>query len=244
MLTSFFLDLAAQCQDRLERREAVAFLKALQSLYGAADLSYLCLNLPRNPGPPSFLHCHYSSAAIMQKTSAQTLDTAKLADLGLMQMAVVDWREHERLAIELEMRSAALRASSTPAQGFSFRLNPSYGEVALFGVILRCGASHWPARKAALAEELRILAHYFHSHILRLNGHDSSAEMLISARELECLKWTAEGKTAAEASEILGISERTVRFHLNTAREKMKCANTTQAVAQAIAKNLIKVSDI
>jgi len=156
MLTSFFLDLAAQCEDRLERREGVAFLKALQSLYGVADLSYFCLNLPRNPGPPSFLNCHYSSTATLQKTGPQTLQADKLADLGLLQMAVVDWREHERLTIELELRSASVKASSTPAQGFSFQLNPSYGEVVLFGVILGCGASHWPARKAALAEELRI----------------------------------------------------------------------------------------
>ena len=39
----------------------------------------------------------------------------------------------------------------------------------------------------------------------------------MSARELDCLKWTAAGKTAWEASVILGISEQTVRFHLNTA---------------------------
>jgi DNA-binding CsgD family transcriptional regulator len=30
-----------------------------------------------------------------------------------------------------------------------------------------------------------------------------------------------------------------VRFHLNAAREKLKCTNTTQAVAKAIANQLI-----
>ncbi len=244
MLTSFFLELAEQCDEHLERREGVAFLKALQSLYDATDLSYLCLNMPRPTAPRTFLHCHYSSAAIVQKISASAVDASSLARLGLLHMSVVDWRESERLGIELDLRSSAAKAAAHKAQGASFRLSPSCGEIALLGFALRCGPQAWIAKKAALAQDLRILARYFHGHILRLNGHDSSTEMLISARELECLKWTAEGKTAREASEILGISERTVRFHLNAAREKMKCANTTQAVAQAIAKNLIKVSDV
>jgi DNA-binding CsgD family transcriptional regulator len=74
---------------------------------------------------------------------------------------------------------------------------------------------------------------------MRIYGHDASKEMLISARELDCLKWMAAGKTAWEASVILGISERTVRFHLNAAREKLNCLTTTQAVAKAVSQQLI-----
>jgi DNA-binding CsgD family transcriptional regulator len=55
------------------------------------------------------------------------------------------------------------------------------------------------------------------------------------------LKLPGGGKTAWEASVILGISERTVRFHLNAAREKLNCATTTQAVAKAVAHQLIDV---
>jgi hypothetical protein len=40
-------------------------------------------------------------------------------------------------------------------------------------------------------------------HILRIYGHDAAKDMLISARELDCLKWIAAGKTAWEASVIL-----------------------------------------
>ena len=35
-----------------------------------------------------------------------------------------------------------------------------------------------------------------------------------------------------------GISERTVRFHLNAAREKLQCTTTTQAVAKAVSQQL------
>ena len=89
-----------------------------------------------------------------------------------------------------------------------------------------------------MLRECRILANYFHGHVLRMNGYDTDQDILVSARELDCLKWTAAGKTALEASIILGISERTVRFHLNAAREKLDCVTTTQAVAKAHRKSI------
>jgi DNA-binding CsgD family transcriptional regulator len=49
----------------------------------------------------------------------------------------------------------------------------------------------------------------------------------------------AAGKTAWEVRTILGISERTVRFHLNAAREKLQSTTTTQAVAKAVSQQLI-----
>lgn len=87
-------------------------------------------------------------------------------------------------------------------------------------------------------DELRTLGGYFHAHICRINGCGFERQDL-SERELDCLQWTAAGKTAWEAGVILGLTERTVRFHLNVAREKLKCATTVQAVAKAVGSGII-----
>lgn len=118
-------------------------------------------------------------------------------------------------------------------------LAPRSKEIAFFKLTAAEPLSDWRMQRLELIRECRVLANYFHNHVLRINGYDSEQELLVSARELDCLKWTAAGKTAWEASVILGISERTVRFHLNAAREKLKCTTTTQAVAKAIASQLI-----
>jgi len=105
-----------------------------------------------------------------------------------------------------------------------------------------CEHSSTGARKTLRALRLfRHLHQAVHQRKSRSSrcGCDSEDDILLSARELDCLKWTAAGKTAWEASIILGISERTVRFHLNTAREKLNCATTTQAVAKAVVNQLI-----
>lgn len=55
----------------------------------------------------------------------------------------------------------------------------------------------------------------------------------LSHREIECLRWLAAGKTLHEAAIILDISERTLRFHITNARERLGVATTMQAVVAA-----------
>jgi DNA-binding CsgD family transcriptional regulator len=62
----------------------------------------------------------------------------------------------------------------------------------------------------------------------------------LTPRELECLRWTMEGKTAWEVGGILGISERTAVLHLNNAMHKMDCNNKHQAVLKALRMGLIR----
>jgi DNA-binding response OmpR family regulator len=59
-------------------------------------------------------------------------------------------------------------------------------------------------------------------------------------REVETLTWAARGKTFAEIGEILGLSKRTVEFHLDNARRKLGVATRTQALVKATAGGLIQ----
>jgi len=60
-----------------------------------------------------------------------------------------------------------------------------------------------------------------------------------SQRELEILKWTAEGKTSAEISLILAISEHTVNFHQKNMQKRFNVSNKTQIACYAAAIGLI-----
>jgi DNA-binding response OmpR family regulator len=58
-------------------------------------------------------------------------------------------------------------------------------------------------------------------------------------REVETLTWAARGKTFWEIGEILGLSKRTVEFHLENARRKLGVATRTQALIKAATGHLI-----
>ena len=64
-------------------------------------------------------------------------------------------------------------------------------------------------------------------------------EVPLTPREIEVLKWSADGKTAGEISDILSISTPTVNFHIKNVVQKMKAANKTAAVVQALLSGLL-----
>lgn len=57
--------------------------------------------------------------------------------------------------------------------------------------------------------------------------------MKLRTREKEVLSWAAQGKTAEETGEILGISNRTVEWHLKNVRNRIGAANVVHAVFMA-----------
>lgn len=63
---------------------------------------------------------------------------------------------------------------------------------------------------------------------------------VLTKRELECLRWLAEGKTNWEISKILSISERTVIFHINNCMSKLDAKNRVQVVTNAIRAKIIE----
>jgi len=62
----------------------------------------------------------------------------------------------------------------------------------------------------------------------------------LTSRELECLRWTMEGKTAWELGRILGIAENTVVRHTSNAAQKLGCVSKHQAVIKALRLELIR----
>lgn len=69
--------------------------------------------------------------------------------------------------------------------------------------------------------------------------HVPSNSCHLSPRELTVLLWMKEGKTNWEIAQILGLSERTVRFHVGSIFEKLDVTSRTQAVARALGVGLI-----
>jgi DNA-binding response OmpR family regulator len=62
----------------------------------------------------------------------------------------------------------------------------------------------------------------------------------LNDREVEVLTWVARGKTSAEIAQIIGLTKRTIDFHIDNARDKLGAATRTEAVIKAAAGRLIE----
>ncbi|SSU69308.1 eR transcriptional regulator [Acinetobacter baumannii] len=70
-----------------------------------------------------------------------------------------------------------------------------------------------------------------HSSIAKIVNDVEFAKfnLYLTNREKEALRWTAEGKTSAEIAQILGVTERTVNFHLSNSMQKLNVNNKISA---------------
>lgn len=213
------------------RTDGPAFLKVARDLYRFDRIDYLALNVPVRRVPVRYMHCWHASDGITQCFGDSYGGRGCIEDL--------DWnalRSPEGVAFD---------SWPTPSDNFEgrngvvFALQKVHGETALAAISWRGSGDSGKVRYIA-TRDMRHLMNYFHCHILRINGLAIPERLMImTARELDCLSWAAAGKSAYEASLILGISEHTVRFHLSIAREKLDCTTTTQAVAKAVHQRLI-----
>ncbi len=91
---------------------------------------------------------------------------------------------------------------------------------------------------------LRLIALSYHERMLHLRGaggtrEDGRGRPVLTDRESEVLVWACRGKTSQETADILNISERTVKFHVQQAMSKLGVYNKVHAVALAIRRGLI-----
>jgi len=59
------------------------------------------------------------------------------------------------------------------------------------------------------------------------------AGVRLTAREVEVLRWTADGKSTQDVADILQVSSNTVGFHIKNAMAKLQSCNKTASVVQA-----------
>ncbi|HRE60971.1 MAG TPA: LuxR family transcriptional regulator [Micropepsaceae bacterium] len=111
---------------------------------------------------------------------------------------------------------------------------PIHGPGGYFAIVTM--ASTFTRIPQELRLTLRMLALLTHDRCRRLAGKRLVGDLAspLTARELECLRWVAAGKTDNEIGLIMGLSPNTVKTHLDVARRKLDAANRSQAVARLI----------
>lgn len=110
--------------------------------------------------------------------------------------------------------------------------------------LLSLARSHQPIGVSELGEKEMKLVWLSHVILAMIGEAESKTRVpelayQLTGREREVLRWSAAGKTAEEIGTILGITARTVTFHVTSSLCKLDVTNKTQAVAKALIWGLI-----
>lgn len=113
------------------------------------------------------------------------------------------------------------------------------------GGMLTLSRSATPLSDAELIDKehalrmLVVVAHMRLSKIL-LPQHFRRKCAPLTSREIEVLKWTASGKTTGEISDLLAVSENTVKFHIRNVIGKLNVTNKTAAAVYAAMSGILR----
>jgi LuxR family transcriptional regulator, quorum-sensing system regulator SdiA len=100
----------------------------------------------------------------------------------------------------------------------------------------------WDASADRAGATLAMIANYFDNFAMRRFGGPPRETQGLSRREIECLTWSARGKTVEEIAVILDLSAETVRVYLKRVNQKLDAVNRSHAVAKALSLGMIDIS--
>lgn len=156
---------------------------------------------------------------------------------GRRSRAPIVWNEHLfARAPELldEARDSGLKA------GWAQSSLNGYGVLGMLTLARNdepLGASELHAKQTRMQWLVQITHQMIGSRYI--NQSQTSHDPQLTPREVEILKWYADGKTASDIGDILNISIDTVKFHTKNCVGKLSVPNKTAAVVRAIMMGLL-----
>lgn len=124
--------------------------------------------------------------------------------------------------------------------GYSIPIAGRSGECGLFSVAAHQERTLLDAMGPS-GHLVYLLGLQVHDHLLCLTSRPAPGgpEVDLTARELECLKWAAEGLTTEQIADRVMISAATVNYHFNKIVAKLDAANRHHAAIKAVRMGLI-----
>lgn len=218
--------------------ELQKLITSLRTVYDVDHIVYHSVNMNGEP----FGVLTYSEAWV-QRYLDQDYGRIDPVVLGCFQrFHPVDWKELNWSTKPAREFLVEAQAAGVGNQGFSIPIRGPSGQFALFTINHSCSDKTWSDFTRVHVQDLILVAHFINQKVLEIQrGSDVSVIQGLSPRELDALTLLGSGMNRSLAAENLSISEHTLRVYIESARFKLGAANTTHAVAMAMAKGLIIV---
>jgi DNA-binding CsgD family transcriptional regulator len=226
--------------------EAADLMSALESVgekYGLTRFGYLA-NL-RDPmsshDATPVIETNFSPSWQERYTECRYDKVDPLVQIGMKSFLPIDWSEVRGTNKEVRQFFGEAEDFGLFKNGIGIPIRDHKNRTAVFSVNTDMGINEWRLFSRSYISDITYLGFLFHSQIAARYEQEGACREDLSERERVSLEWAARGKTSWETAQILGVSARTVDFHIKNSIRKLLAANKTQAVAIAVSENLILI---
>jgi DNA-binding CsgD family transcriptional regulator len=206
-------------------------LKLIASYYGLTHVAYLGVALPSNTSDQPLVCVTYPDEWVDHYREERYVRIDPVIHRSLTSILPTDWSEFPLHGKRIQQLFGEAREFGIGTRGLTFPIRGRLGETALFSISSNMLPADWKHFKEENLPEMQMLAFYVHRLISLPLDLDEPPHL--GPREIECLRWSAAGKTADDVATILNLSPKTVRAYLESARHKLNGLNITHAVARA-----------
>lgn len=214
-------------------------LVALRDVIAIDHIVYHTSRWGMSPTADPYVVLTYSGAWIKRYVEMNYLSVDPVLREGFLRTLPFDWSELELCdAREADMLRDAAEHGIGP-YGLSIPVRSPRGHRGLFSISFGGTSHQWQSFKQTNVGDLTLLAYRIHGRVI---GHEvGDDQKRLTKREIDCLFWTSAGKEASDIATILSISKFTVRDYLKSARFKLDCVTSTQAVSKAVKLGLLEI---
>lgn len=220
--------------------EIEAVISELRDLLGIDHIVYHSSKAGANPADPQrgpYIRLTYPPAWTWRYLQKGYAEIDPVLREVFRRTLPFEWRE---LAIESEAEAQFLADAASHGvgpHGFSIPVLSKLGHRGHFGVSFSRTEREWSEFLAATRSTLIEIGNRLHRRVIVEVFHEDGPPL--TTRELECLRWAALGKSTEEIGTILNISVHTARDYLKSARYKLDCVSSAQAIGKAIQLGLL-----
>ncbi|MAW85664.1 MAG: hypothetical protein CMJ42_03940 [Phyllobacteriaceae bacterium] len=207
-------------------------ISALAIRHGVRSAAYLGTRISDMVPEEPYIAVAYSSDWIEHYKRRGYFEIDPVIRIGMRRLLPLDWEQFGEPEGMLKTFFREASEFGLGHRGLTIPVHGRSGDHALFTITSDLPEREWKQKKLEYMRDFQLLAVHLHDKILELHGRPVTRANL-SPRELECLQWVSDGKTAWECSVILGLPEHTVRCYLESARYKLNASSNTHAVSIA-----------
>ncbi len=227
-----------QMQSLFQPQTSTTALNRISDSYGLTNLAYFGLPRFGSLQTPPRLRVTYKDEWVNHYSKKRYAAADPVLLEGIKTNTTLDWGSLDRNSGNNKTFFGEAREFGIGENGLTIPIMGQGTPIALVSFTSNETGASWRNFVEEKEQELHLVSISLHEHIWQSDQSDGQ-DCALTERETECLKWAAVGKTAFESSVIMGLSERTVRHHLEMSRNKLDATNITHAVVKAINANML-----
>lgn len=219
-----------------------AYVLRLREVYGVANIVLHVMSSPLASTSHPIVVATYEKAWIERYFEQDYFQIDPVVQEGVKSFLPLDWLDIDRSSNRMLELFAEAASYGVGTQGVTVSIRGPRREASLVTLTSFESEVSWMQRRRSLLQDFHTLAYFMLDRSLSLAGLTSAVPRLnLSPREKQCLELLARGDAPKQIAYKLGLSIKTVRLYITSAKLKLRAPNTNAAIAVAVRDELVAV---